>query len=115
MLHMRQLLSRILFPRVPPRNLGYSVWRVVLGCLFAWTGIANLTNVYSRVPSTHGDFLLALALLAVGLLMLVDAIVYALPDSRQLTKSRLHTAVHSLVPVGFTLLIVSWVVHFSAS
>lgn len=79
MLHMRQTLLRILL-QVPQRNLGYSALLVVTSCLVVWSGIVNLTNVYGPVRST-AEFVLGLALLALGLQMLVDAIVLALPNN----------------------------------
>lgn len=110
---MRRALSRILL-RVPQRSPAYSVLFVVTGCLAVWRGITNLANDYDGVRSTAA-FVLGLALLAVGLQLLVDAIVYALPDSRRQTKLRLRVVVLSLAAVGLALIVVSIVIRFSAS
>src|SRR4051794_14579680 len=114
MLRMRQLLSRILFAQVQQRNPAYSVLFVIVGCGMAWNSFTNLTNFYGRVHSTE-VIVLGLALLAVGLQMFIQAVVYALPDRRRQTKLGLAAVVLSLASVALILLIVSLVVRFSAS
>ena len=79
-----------------------------------WNGITNVTNVYGPVRST-AEFVLGLALFAVGLQVFVQAVVYALPDSRRQTKARLRVVVLSLALVGLTLIVVSLVIRYSAS
>lgn len=99
---------------MPQRNLAYSALFVVTSCVMVLGGIANVTNDYEGVRSSV-NFVLGLAFFAVGLQMLVDAIVYALPDSRHQTKLRLRVVVLSLAAVGLALVIVSLVVRLTAS
>ena len=114
MLRMRQVLSRVLFARMPQRNFAYSALFVVTSCVMVWSGIANLANDYDGVRSSI-HFVLGLAGFAVGLQMLVQAIYCALPDSRRQTKLRLRVVGLSLAAVTLALIVVCLVIRYSAS